>query len=138
MVNISSSMPQRLWLVDMQNTALKVNSYAVFKFHDYRMQKLNDHELVVKQVGGIAGDVIKVTKPKNQLETARFVLPSGTYPVYSLISGFKFKQLKDKDLTIPKGYYFMHGLHQPTFDSRYKEFGLINQQQIVGIAYPIF
>jgi len=138
MINITNSMPQRLWIVDVQNKVLKVNDYAVFKFHDYRMQKLTDYELVIKQVGGIAGDKVKVIRPIYKNETARFVLQGDTYPAYLTISGFRFTPLTVNDLIIPTGCYFMHGLHQPTFDSRYKEFGLINQKQIVGIAYPVF
>ena len=65
--NISTSMPQKLWLTHMNDRNLKTGDYVLFRFHDYRMQDKDDYEVIVKQVGGVAGDKI-ITRPWNGYE----------------------------------------------------------------------
>ena len=144
--NDSSSMPQKLWLVSVGNKNLKVNDYVVFKFHDFRMKDANDFEYVVKQVGGVSGDKIFVKDWVGYAEGVAYpnrtsliyLLPGGSYPTFDILSGNYFTPLTTKDMTIPKGCYFVHGQHHPSFDSRYKEFGLVCDKQIFGRAIPLF
>lgn len=146
-INVSGSMYNRVWLTHLGDMNLKRGDFVVIKFHDYRMKNLSDYELVVKQIGGIGGDEIIV---KNWLDytagvdnsnktTWIYILPDGIiYQVCNMLSGYHFTPLTTKNITIPKGYYFLHGQHYPSFDSRYKEFGLINRNQILGRAYHLF
>ena len=160
-INVSTSMPQRFWVTHIGDVHLKRGDYVTVMFHDYRMKNANDFEYVVKQVGGMAGDKIVVqnieqnrysidTKLKmsvndreylnkhRQILVAQYQLNNIVYPVFDNLNGNRFKPLTTKNKLIPQGYYFIHGQVQPTFDSRYKEFGLINESQIYGRAYPIF
>lgn len=145
-INLSNSMYKRLWVTHLGDMNLKRGDFVVIRFHDYRMKNLTDYELVVKQIGGIAGDKILVKEQMgytggvgnfNKI-TWNYVLPDGIYPIYDLLSGYHFTPLTTKNMVIPKGYYFLHGQHHPSFDSRYKEFGLISKRQIIGKTYPIF
>ena len=170
-LNVTDSMPQRLWITHVGDKKIKNGDYVVIKFHDARMRILDDYEYIVKQVGGVGGDVIeveqlpsnnstlnldtlgfkqsginfqsiagilKVTKPEkvSRYHVSRYRV--SRYPVYKMLSNYLFTPLTDHKIVIPHGWYFLHGQHQPTFDSRYKEFGLICESQIYGKSYPIF
>jgi len=67
-----------------------------------------------------------------------YILPTGTYPTFDVLSHYHFTPLTTTDLVIPKEYYFVHGNAHPSFDSRYKEFGLVSEAQIYGKAYPLW
>lgn len=163
-LNVTDSMPQRLWITHVGDKKIKNGDYVVIKFHDARMRILDDYEYIVKQVGGVGGDVIEFEQlPSNNstdilgfkqsginfqtiVEILRVTKPEhvstryhvSRYPVYKMLSNYLFTPLTDHKIVIPHGCYFLHGQHQPTFDSRYKEFGLICESQIYGKSYPIF
>lgn len=40
--------------------------------------------------------------------------------------------------TIPEGFVFVAGSHNGSLDSRYKEFGLVKRQHILGKVYPLW
>lgn len=146
-LNVTTSMPQKLWLTHIGDKNLKVGDYVVFLYHDFRMKDPYAFEFVVKQIGGVAGEEIKVSHLKNtelgllKPNTASLIytLPDGTkYPVFDILSGNHFTPLTQNNITIPSGCYFVHGQQHPTFDSRYKEFGLVCNNQIYGKSYPLF
>lgn len=144
--NYSSSLPQKLWLTLPKNKHLKRGDYVVVKFHDFRMSDPEDFEYVVKQIGGVGGDQIIAKDwngyaegvPQPNKTSLIYILPDGSYPTFDTLSGNHFTPLTKENLTIPKGCYFLHGQHHPSFDSRYKEFGLICESQVYGKSYPIF
>lgn len=41
------------------------------------------------------------------------------------------------DAFIPHGFCFLHSNHPRSFDSRYKEMGMIHENDILGVAYPV-
>ena len=145
-VNVTESMPQTLWFIKVGKTRLKVGDYALIKYHDKRMTDPTDYEFVVKQVGGIGGDKILVKAwegyiegiPKPNKTSWLYILPDGAYLTYDILSEQRFTPLTTTDMLIPQGYYFMHGQQHPSFDSRYKEFGLVSESAIYGEAYPTF
>ena len=145
-LNVSSSMPQRLWLTHVDDRDVKRGDYVVIRFHDFRMQYNNDFEYVVKQIGGLGGDLIIVRNcngyadniPYPNKISLSYTVVDETYPILESLSGNHFTPLTKENMIIPKGCYFIHGQHHPSFDSRYKEFGLICESQIYGKSYPIF
>lgn len=145
-INGSTSLPQKLWLVHIDDTNLNYGDYVVAKFHDYRMPNPADYELVVKQIGGMPTDEIYVENKSSthwlNNKVGRMVISykvrDKEYPVYNMLSGYYFTPLTSDNLEIPNKCYFANGTQQPTFDSRYKEFGFICESQIYGKAYPIF
>jgi len=146
-INVTTSMPQKLWLTSIGNRDLQVGDYVVIKFH-FINQAPSDYEYVVKQIGGIGGDRIMVKNVSQDVASLSYsnknkanlvyVLAGKTYYVYDNLSGKRFEPLSIEDMMIPHGYYFLHGQQQPSFDSRYKSFGLISESQIYGKTYPIF
>lgn len=142
-INVSTSMPQRLWLTHVGDKLLRRGDYVVIVFHDFRMKNHDDFEYVVKQVGGVGDDQIIIRNyPKDVSQQNKinliYSVQNDLFPVFDKISGNHFNPLTNKSMAIPKGCYFIHGQHQPSFDSRYREFGLICNNQIYGKAYPIF
>ena len=138
MWNPSTSMPEKLWLVKLDEREVKNNDYIVFKFHDYRMEDPFEYEFVVKQIAGSGGDKLTVHKTAMPNINWTYTLPEGSYPVYNKLSSYQFTPLTTSDLQIPAGYFFVHGNSQPSFDSRYREFGLVAKAQIYGKAYPLW
>ncbi|MBY0380216.1 MAG: S26 family signal peptidase, partial [Burkholderiales bacterium] len=145
-INTSSSMPQHLWLTHVGDKILKRGDYVVIKFHDFRMKNYADFEYVVKQIGGIGGDEIIVrdwngsaggiSQPNKT--SLIYILPNGSFPTFDILSGNHFTPLTKANMIIPNGCYFVNGQHHPSFDSRYKEFGVICDNQIYGKTHPIF
>lgn len=143
--NVSPSMKETLWLVKVGDRNIKRGDYIVAKFHDFRMQDPYDYEFIVKQIGGMAGDHIYVTKQMGVIKQLPvpnkyswiYTVNNESYPVFNYLGMHKFTPLTTTDLVIPQNYLFVHGNSNPTFDSRYKEFGLISESQIFGKAYPI-
>lgn len=139
MINVSNSMSQRFWITKIGDRKIIRGDFVVIRFHDYRMKNPGDFELVVKEVVGITGDMIKVQKSSNNKISQEFLLPNNiTVPVFKILSNNKFTPLSTHNITIPKGYYFLKGNNNPSFDSRYKEFGLIAESHIYGKTFPIF
>lgn len=145
--NGTTSLPQKLWLIYVGDHDLKQGDYVMFKFHDYRMSNPADYLYVIKQIDGVPGDVVTVKEwkgrdvsvPMPNKTSYLYVLPSGgAYPTYDTLSGYHFTPITTENMKIPNGCYFVHGLQHPSFDSRYKEFGLVCENQIYGKADPIF
>lgn len=146
--NISDSVTQKYWFVDYGNKNIKLNDYLVAKFFDPRFTN-GEYEYVIKKVGGLPGEIISVAQnidlslyEESSIRIGNVVtaytVNNEIYPVYSMLSGFTFTPLTASNIRVPENCYFVHGTHQPSFDSRYKEFGFICESQIEGIAYPIF
>lgn len=144
--NVSASMPQAWWVTEVGNNDVHVGDYVIVRFHNKHMIHHDDYEFVVKQVGGIGGDKITVKKwvglqegvtPPNKTSLL-YILNDKFYPVFDRLSVNELEPLTRHGMVIPSGYYFIHGQHNPTFDSRYKDFGLISTSQIYGKTHPIF
>jgi conjugal transfer pilin signal peptidase TrbI len=39
---------------------------------------------------------------------------------------------------IPPGYFYAKGEHPSSFDSRYRESGLVPFDAVIGVAHPVF
>ena len=132
-INTTASMSQTLWFVKMGQKTLNTGDYLTARVHDSRAPD-GVYENVVKQIGGVSGDAVQV---KQTATTTTLTVNGNEYLVHKVLSGFLVTPLTESDITIPNGCYFVHGQSNPTFDSRYKEFGFICESQIYGKAYPI-
>lgn len=144
-INVSTSLPQKYWFVHVNDKTLHKGDYVVAKFHDYRMSNPDDYEFVAKQIAGMPGDTVITHKMniqdnlKNNLWITWIYEVNGkSFFVYNRLRRNIFTPLTESDVVVPDKCYFAHGTQQPTFDSRYKEFGFICESQIYGRAYPIF
>lgn len=126
-VNLSQSLPETFFIIEKQKPShLNRGDYIGFAWRGgwgYPKQMT-----FVKQVAGLEGDrvyihsrflyvngeLIGYVKPKSQ----------GGIPLHPLNTA-----------VIPKGKLFVRATHINSFDSRYEEFGLVDEQQIIGRAY---
>lgn len=113
--------------------------------------------LVIKQIIGKEGDLINARKSRdsNDIEAEAEVSINNPIiimrgkkdtkdPIFAIIGKCKERDTKGNKLTcikpqiIPKDHYFVFGDTEDSFDSRYEEFGLIKEQDILYNAYPLF
>ena len=80
-------------------------------------------ENFVKYIAGVAGDEISIIDKDVYVESAHIGKISNESNLHPIAPR-----------KIPEGYVFMSGTHVYSFDSRYKEFGLIPISQIQGKA----
>ncbi len=81
---------------------------------------------VIKKVVGRAGDSIYINDG---------VMTVNGEKLYLCNCDSKGKQLNPlKSKIIPKGYFFVHGTHEKSFDSRYEDFGLVSYSDIKGVG----
>ena len=84
-----------------------------------------------KRVVGVPGDLITVQE--------RLVLVNG-----EPMGIAKTRTHDRRPLTpiapqvIPRGQFFVHGASDDSFDSRYRESGLVKQEQVVALVQPLF
>ena len=87
----------------------------------------------LKKVVGLPGDVITF-KDKALYIGQNYV--ARLSPVTR--QGCPLTPLTKKEMRIPRGYVFVTGTHLRSFDSRYKEFGLVPVTSLVGKAIKLW
>jgi conjugal transfer pilin signal peptidase TrbI len=127
--NYTHSLPQKIFIVDLRNHNLRIGDYVAFKAKS--LPNARDNTRIIKRITGISKDIIQV---KNYL----------VYRNHNPIAKINYHQAfwgeihPINNIVIPQGCYFVQGISVTSFDSRYKEFGLVCQPQIIGKAYPLF
>lgn len=88
-------------------------------------------EFILKQVAGVPGDHLTITKNKVLINGQLIATGLKLYPLYN-------KNPKDfeRDEVIPTNEYFLVGQNELSNDSRY--WGYLDQSKIVGKAYRLF
>lgn len=85
----------------------------------------------VKILAGLPGDKVSINERREVFVDDRYI-------------GKAVRTFKDgreaiaiSETVIPQGKYFFYTNHQRSYDSRYKEIGLVSRDDIMGIAYPL-
>lgn len=114
----SESVPYSCCL-QLYNIEPEIGDLCVLDFHSPNSNKITT---IVKYLAGKAGDKISVNDKRIFIND-------------KFIGEAKAKNLTPIDeMTIPKGFVFVVGTHEDSFDSRYKEFGLIEERDLHGKA----
>lgn len=90
-----------------------------------------DKRIFVKKLVSNKGSLIKIDGDEVNIDGVFM----GRIKKY-LSSGRELNAIEQK--IVKKGQYFAFAPHPKSFDSRYKEIGLINEKDIIGIAIFIF
>ena len=138
-INISDSLPFKIFLVDKRKSSIeniKNGDYIQFKNSNTRYYGGKN---ITKKVLAVAGSVLQINQYQEPIENIQATIQ------------FNDVTLKVKDHTtkgtkvytniiseIPSQRYFVYGTHKDSFDSRYAEFGLIKEEEIIGVAVPLF
>ena len=84
-----------------------------------------------KRVCGLPGDVVTVQD--------RLVQVNGASVGLAKTHAFDRQPLAPiAPLVIPAGHYFVQGTAADSFDSRYRDSGLVRAEQVIGVVVPIF
>jgi conjugal transfer pilin signal peptidase TrbI len=125
--NITQSLPYKHFFI-VKNVKIDSWDYVMFAAPKGCQYKEID---MVKQVLGSAGGQINVT--------------AGDVYVDSLFVGRAKTHSRDgspllpvASMTIPPNKYYVATPHVDSYDSRYSEFGLIDEKDIIGVAYPLW
>ena len=128
--NYSESLPYHFVIVKKGVLPSKKDQIFVFYVRDNPLLKVAKIKFI-KLAGGLPGDVIDVHKKeifinKNSIGLIKPYSKKGE-PLNAVASG-----------KIPQGKFFAYTPHKDSFDSRYKEIGLINEKDIIGVAIFAF
>lgn len=88
---------------------------------------------LIKKIAGFAGERVELNE-NNEISVGK--LRIGKVLTRTLLDGTQIRPLQEK--TIPEGFVFVFGTHPESFDSRYNEFGLIPQENIRQLLWPVF
>ncbi|MDR0701481.1 MAG: conjugative transfer signal peptidase TraF [Azoarcus sp.] len=84
-----------------------------------------------KVVRGLPGDIVTVRE--------RTVFINGEEAGFAKTHTFDHRPLTPiAPMSIPPGHYYVQGTDRNSFDSRYRESGLVRASQIIGIVKPLF
>lgn len=132
--NWTPSLPYKLMLVQYgRRQTLQRGDFIVYAF-DGAAQRLYPGlraQPFFKQIRGVPGDRVTAI--------GRQVFVNGLSVGLAKTATFDHRPLAPiGDTVIPPGYYYVQGTHPDSFDSRYRESGLVRADQVIGKVLPLF
>lgn len=128
-VNLSSSLPEKLYFVTKYDRDVHKNDYVAFRWFGGLYP---DNARFVKIVAGEPGDI--VTRKGREF----FVNGISVGAAKSVDSFGKPLVASSFVGKIPPGKYWVKAPHKDSLDSRYEISGLISKGQLIGKVYVIF
>lgn len=94
---------------------------------------------IIKEIKGLPGDFISQAYQEIGVNKLDLSTKNGV-KTFSLLNKYSDGGVLDpmSNQHIPKGQYFVAGVHPKSYDSRYADFGLIKQSQIWGFVVVLF
>jgi conjugal transfer pilin signal peptidase TrbI len=131
--NWTPSLPYRMALLQSGPHTLQRGDFIVFAFAgeaQIHYPGLRGQPFF-KIVRGVPGDVVTVT--------GRQVAVNGEAVGMAKTQAYDHRPLAPIAPTvIPPGHYYVQGTHPDSFDSRYRESGLVRAEQVIGVVVPLF
>jgi conjugal transfer pilin signal peptidase TrbI len=131
--NWTPSLPYRVAWMQSSTAAPQRGDLVVFRFEgpaQARYPGLRGQPFF-KRVCGLPGDVVTVQN--------RLVRVNGASVGMAKSHAFDRQPLAPiAPLVIPAGHYFVQGTDPDSFDSRYRDSGLVRAEQVLGIVVPLF
>lgn len=128
--NRTHSMPQYLWISQNRNFKLNRNDLVVF-YSNSNNKGLPINDKVAKQISGMPGDKIKLSNNWVYINNNKIVGINESFAFFGDIHPIESQ-------IIPPKCYFLRGMAFDSYDSRYKEFGLVCESQIIGKSWAFF
>ncbi|MQA40592.1 conjugative transfer signal peptidase TraF [Rugamonas aquatica] len=133
MVNVTPSLPYTLALFDYWHGPYRRGDYVVYRFDGVVCKQFPvlRGQLLFKRVVGVGGDRISVRQRTvlvngAEVGTALRLAPRGV-ALEPIAAG-----------QIPDGSFYVQGTSPDSFDSRYRQSGLVRAEQIIGAVVPLF
>jgi conjugal transfer pilin signal peptidase TrbI len=132
--NWTASVPYTVALVQYgQRQPLKRGDFIVYTFDGtaQRMYPGLRAQPFFKRIRGMPGDRVAVV--------GRQVFVNGLPVGFAKPITFDRRPLAPiAETVIPPGYFYVQGTHPDSFDSRYRESGLVRADQVIGKVIPLF
>lgn len=131
--NWTPSLPYTVAYFEGRRDALKRGDYIIFSFDGEASRSYPGlhRQPFFKRIRGLPGDVVTVD---NRVIAINGV-PVGTAKTHT----FDHRPLTPLSPTvIPPGSYYVEGTSADSFDSRYRESGLVRGDRILGTVIPLF
>lgn len=128
-INITDSLPGRLYLVSLASRAPRHGELVAFR--PPPTPAYPRRAVFLKYVLGLPGD--RVDTGARQWRINRQLLGHIKARAYS-----GRRLLPGPEGTIPAGHYAMWGPGRDSYDSRYHDVGWIGHERIIGFAYRVF
>ena len=130
LLNVTASLPYTLVWLERGATPAR-GDLAVYRYDGEELMYLAKGQRFFKRIAGVPGDRISVDGRRVRVND----VDVGVARQYTL-DGHRLDPLPPG--TIPSGYYYMQGMHEMSFDSRYRQSGLVHECRILGTAHVIF
>jgi conjugal transfer pilin signal peptidase TrbI len=131
--NWTPSLPYHVAWMQNGSAPLQRGDLVVFRFDgtaQIRYAGLRGQPFF-KRVCGVPGDVVTVQ--------GRLVQVNGASVGVAKSHAFDRQPLAPiAPLVIPVGHYFVQGTDPDSFDSRYRDSGLVRAEQVLGVVVPLF
>jgi conjugal transfer pilin signal peptidase TrbI len=165
-VNTDHSLPHHLYYINQYFRRVKKGDYVKFFLpKEVKHYERYQNKKFIKKVAARGGDTVRFIRP---ILLDKSLLDANIQGVFLVVNDKEKKveevvvklkttlgtpvELNDTfieteyeensfikgHITIPEGYLFVYGTDPDSYDSRYKEFGLIKEKEVVGIAIPLF
>ena len=128
--NWTESLPYSVvWLDSTRDFAR--GDLIVYRFDGDELMQLKKGQRFFKRIAAVPGDRVSVEERRVLVNGADV----GIAKRYTL-DGHRLEPLAPG--VIPPGYFYAQGTHEMSFDSRYRESGLVHVNQIVGKVHVLF
>ncbi len=127
--NYTHSLPQRIFVVDVNDNKLTKGDYLAF--YSRNLPNISNNHTILKMIAGVGGESVEIKNGEVLINNSPVVKVSNKKAYWGYIHPITPR-------IIPNSCYFVIGKSETSFDSRYKEFGLVCKEQIIGKAYPFF
>lgn len=125
-INMTDSLPGKVYLITKGKLPESKDEYISFKAPGNKVHE----QPFIKLVGGIEGDIVT--------EEFRKFYINGKFIGYAKKHS-KTGEKVELGFTgsIPKGCYFVYSNHKDSYDSKYKDIGLVCGADVIGAVHPI-
>lgn len=137
-VNLSPSLPYTLIWLERGKLPVR-GDLMVYRCCAHSDGITPPNLLLFKKVAGLEGDIIEVHDRTVYVNGMLIGMAKERASTGKKLSPILSDPDADIQLQlIPPGFYFAQGLTEDSFDSRYRQSGLVAHSAIVGVAHPIF
>lgn len=133
LVNWTPSLPYYVAVMQFQRQGVQRGDLIVFAFAGEAQAHYPGlrGQPFFKRVRGVPGDVVTVSD--------RTVFVNGEAVGLAKTHAYDGHPLAPiAPVVIPSGHFYVQGIGPHSFDSRYRESGLVRAKQVVGVVMPIF
>ena len=133
LVNLTPSLPYRIALLQHGPHTLQRGDFIVFSFAGEAQSRYPGlrGQPFFKIVRGLPGDTVTVADRQEAV--------NGENVGIAKAHAYDHRPLAPIAPTIiPPGHYYVQGTSPDSFDSRYRDSGLVRAEQVIGVVVPLF